>query len=254
MTWWRSRQGCFFRVQELITTFHGIHCKKALRSILRDYFQTCIIMIFKSCCSFSPFVEYLVMLPLTNILSILLLSWRMCLRKCSFPKEKAASILHFPWKLQNSLLQAHWNRKGILPLFHHNCWATFYKEFVSSTRRSCENSPMTTQAFIIDLVAMKICKVSVHPLWKKSSSPPCASLFIVRTISTLIKSVKVEYDTLWDIDLAWDCLSGVDNTNCSHGDLSAMLVTVLGSGLSTPCSWIRGERWTLFIKIRSPEG
>lgn len=82
---------------------------------------------------------------------------------CSIPREKVISILHVPWKLQNDLLHFQ-NRKGMMPLHQHIGWATVYKEFISWTRRSCENSLKRTKTFIIDLVAMTIPKVSAHPL------------------------------------------------------------------------------------------
>lgn len=118
-----------------------------------------------------------------------------------FPQGEGCIYLALSMKAPE-LLSAGGIKKVIVPLLHHNCWATFYKEFISWTRRSCENSPKRSQNFIIDLAAMKNLKVSVHFLIKKSTSPACAPLFIVGTVSTLIKSVKVEYDTLWDIDLA----------------------------------------------------
>lgn len=56
--------------------------------------------------------------------------------------------------------------------------------------------------------------------------------FIIWTIYALIKSVKEKEDTVWDVDLACNCLSTGDNANCSRGDLSAVLIRLFGFGMA----------------------
>lgn len=68
---------------------------------------------------------------------------------------------------------------------------------------------------------------------------------IIWTIYALIKSVTAKEDTLWDVDLVCNCLSSGDNANCSQGNLSAVLIRLLGVGMAFyMCelnSWAHGE-------------
>lgn len=88
-----------------------------------------------------------------------------------FPQGEGCIYLALSMKAPEQL-SAGGIKKGIVPLLYHNCWATFYEEFISWTRRSYENSPKRSQNFIIDLAAMKNLKVSVHSLIKKAPVLP----------------------------------------------------------------------------------